>query len=149
MKREAPSIQQCQYLALNFHLDPRVVQQLLPFCYIQICLLKCVVVPNDFPQWRPNIIQCNPVRFPLIFHAEAESSKRCRPKAAELSFRVMQACSATLIVSNCVFPIFWVVHECLLQGRKEQRSKFNWLTNVTFFLFVFVLLMPLFIQSGV
>lgn len=116
-----------------------------------MCLLKCTV-PNDVPQWRPSIVQCNPVRFVLIFHAQAQLSKRCRPKAAELGFRVMQACSATFIVSNSVIPIFRIVRERLLQRRKEQRSKFNWqLTNLGLFVCLFVVIPfgAIFIQSSV
>ena len=112
------------------HLDLWGIQQLLPFRHSQICLLKCTV-PNDVPQWRPRIVQCNPVRFALIFHAQTQSCKRCRPKGTGLGFRVMKTCSVTFIVSNSVIPIFRIVRERLLQRRKEQWSKLNWqLTNV-------------------
>lgn len=112
------------------HLDVWGIQQLLPFRHSQICLLKCTV-PNDVPQWRSRIVQCNPVRFALMFHAQTQSSERCRPKGTGFGFRVMKTCSATFIVSNSVIPIFRIVRERLLQRRKEQWSKLNWqLTNV-------------------
>ena len=86
-------------------------------------------------QWRPSVksqhssVQSS--RFALIFHAQTQSSKRCRPKGTGFGFRVMKTCSATFIVSSSVIPIFRIVRERLLQRRKEQWSKLNWQqTNV-------------------
>ena len=130
------------------HLDFWGVQQLLPFRHSQICLLKCTV-PNDVPQWRASIVQCNPVRFALIFHAQTQSSKRCRPKGTGFGFRVMKTCSATFIVSSSVIPIFRIVRERLLQRRKEQWSKLNWQqTNVTLVCLFICLFVCLFVCSN-